>query len=40
MADQTLVQEGAPGDKQLTLFEHLDELRSRMIRATKWPDDR
>lgn len=34
MADQILVQEGAPGDKELTIFEHLTELRARMIRAT------
>lgn len=34
MVDQSLTQEGAPGDKELTIFEHLDELRSRMIRAT------
>lgn len=33
MADQTLIQEGAPGDKQLTIFEHLAELRTRMIWA-------
>jgi sec-independent protein translocase protein TatC len=33
MVDQSLAQDGAPGDKQLTLFEHLDELRTRMIRA-------
>mgnify|MGYP005840691865 CR=1 FL=1 len=34
MAEQTLAQEGAPGDKELTIFEHLTELRLRMIRAT------
>jgi len=34
MADQTLVQQGAPGDKELTIWEHLTELRSRMVRAT------
>ena len=33
MVEQTLVQEGAPGDKELTIFEHLTELRSRLIRA-------
>jgi sec-independent protein translocase protein TatC len=34
MAEQSLVQEGAPGDKELTIFEHLSELRMRMIRAS------
>jgi len=34
MADQTLAHEGAPGDKELTIFEHLSELRERMIKAT------
>ncbi len=34
MAEQSLVTEGAPGDRELTIFEHLTELRVRMIRAT------
>jgi len=34
MVDQTLAQEGVPGDKELTIWEHLTELRSRMVRAT------
>ena len=33
MAEEILIQDGAPDDKQLSIFEHLSELRSRMIRA-------
>lgn len=33
MVDQTLAQPSVPGDKELTLWEHLNELRTRLIRA-------